>query len=71
MSDLEAKLDAYRAREFELLDQLDKAGELIRGLQQENAVMLAREQEFVMEQVKQLSFLSDYCVPPLMSSFRF
>ena len=51
VNDLEAKLDAYRGREFELLEQLDKAGELIRGLQQENAVRLQREQEFIMEQV--------------------
>ena len=52
MNDLEAKLDAYRGREFELLEQLDKAGDLIRGLQQENAIMLQREQEFMLEQVR-------------------
>lgn len=46
--DLEAKLDAMRSREFSLTEEMERASMLVRGLQQENAVLADKEREMMM-----------------------
>ncbi len=56
--DLEAKLDAHRAREASLAEEMDRARLLVQGLQRENAVLLDREREMVavQEQLHERAF---------------
>ncbi len=57
VKDLEAKLDAYRARELSLAEELERARILIISLQKENSIMVDREREMIMMQVRSINML--------------
>ncbi len=56
--DLESRLDASRARELSLSEEVERARLLVSGLQKENAVLLDREREMmaVQEQLHERAF---------------
>ena len=58
VKDLEAKLDAMRGREFSLTEEMERASMLVRGLQQENAVLADKEREMLMVMESQQQHLA-------------